>query len=218
MVEKHMAELLTDGDLVIRVPADGKRGSGPFYLDSASAYGGNTDKVTVSWLVSGPYAWSYGLPREEVVPVGHVDADATDRLGNAFTRSALKRFRPAIIEARAAFYNRFPNFEDGRPSVHISELQSSMRGFMARTMLPELIELAKDDVLAIQTGRMDIPLHNGAELIVYAAPQNETDATIEPTAFTHGMGFTIMLAHAAKSGDLPSQTGYFAAPYSPSHA
>jgi len=211
MTTQPSSERPANGDLVIHVPADGRRGSGPVYLNNAEQYGSDETLVAVSVLVSGPLAWTYSLPKSEVVSVGHVDTEPGDRLGNGFTMAALKRFAPEIRTARQAFYDRFPAFEDGRPFVHISELRWPMRGFIGRTVLPELVSLSEDDVRNIRLGTQRLPVHNDATLIVHAAPQADTDAFVEPTAIGR-RDFTIMHAYVAEAGDAAAHSGYFAAP------
>lgn len=209
---KESPETLRNGDLVLYVPADGSRGSGPFYLDNAERYGDDENRVAVSLLVSGPVAWTFDRPKNEVVPVGHVEAEPGDRLGNSFTIEALRRFAPAIREARGAFYERFPNFEDGRSSAHISELGSGMKGFISAEALPPIDNITDEDILDIRLGSKDMPVHDDEELIVYAAPQADSDVYVEPTAI---MGRDFRLMHAVIEGDEdnPSTSGYFAAPH-----
>lgn len=110
------------GDLVIHIPADGSRGSGPVYVDWVNR---PDDTVTVSLLVYGPMAWMRSLPIDEMIVVGHVDISYSDRLGNAFTRESLARIRPATNAAKAEFYRWFPTFEDGRTEILLSQMQSS---------------------------------------------------------------------------------------------
>lgn len=107
------------GDLVIQVPADGSRGQ-VLYIDDDWDYGNGQILVcTLAWTM----LWTFRVPRDEVVPVGHIDAHPSE--WRAASPEARRQIRLDMEAAGERFFEWFHAFDDGRTEVLLSEMAIS---------------------------------------------------------------------------------------------
>jgi hypothetical protein len=98
---------LKSGDLVIHAPADpAKLGAGPYYVDRVESSGDT--QIQVSWLVYGPLAWSFSIPRDEAEVVGHYEVPGEDRFGHAFSPRVLEEMKPIMEQGRNRLFELYP--------------------------------------------------------------------------------------------------------------
>lgn len=162
------------GDIVVHVPADGRRGYGLLYADNADewGYGGDGSQVAVAVFSTGIGGWVFGLARNELVAAGHFDTTYSDRTGSGFTIDALRRMRGAIDEAREYYYQWFPTFPDGRSEALLSEMHAAR----IRSAF-----IADDSASGIEADSWELP-GSVSDQIAYAVPRDGHGTFIEATA------------------------------------
>jgi hypothetical protein len=152
------------GDLVIHVPNDGSRGSGPYYVDHF-----DTSRVQVSTFTDQLGYGGFLLPRDEVEVVGHYEVDNSDRFGYSFSFIVLQSMKSVIEAAKVRFYQRFPTFPDGTSEVLLSRM-THRTGFIANSNLTRLTNL-NGEIAGV------IP-----DQLVYAIPAVDVQLQVEKTA------------------------------------